>query len=405
MKAGEPADFVVLNPQVSDFFFEPCGFRLLRRRALKKYRYIFNRTQRRPILALVDASASGLVPARIFSVLPEFVRRLISRFEIAIWKRLNQLGDQVEIHYDASEIGRDRVLFGFACKAFHDPAALRRSAQHFRVCVFHLSHYHGFTREISAALRDLPNCHLAADVDISGAPLFQKFFAWYHRPVLVIPFEVAARFKVAAEFRTRQRRAVASGTFHRFEEFTGVLLEGVRAYREATGAETLHPIRRALFEAQPIEDIDCYIRPYYNQKEGQKIGEIGRLRISQRDYFKINIVDTYNRYMFAIIGEEFFNGLPGIGALEAMGCGCVVLARKGCYQKLGFKDEVHYVEYEGELPELRAKLAELLQADPAWLERISRRAAEHVNQHLREDVLGAHFAATIAAVREDRPPP
>ena len=54
--------------------------------------------------------------------------------------------------------------------------------------------------------------------------------------------------------------------------------------------------------------------------------------ISQSNYFSIDIVEEYNKYKFAFIGEESIVGLPGIGVFEAILCGCIPIINDFCYK-------------------------------------------------------------------------
>ena len=60
----------------------------------------------------------------------------------------------------------------------------------------------------------------------------------------------------------------------------------------------------------------------------------------------IDIVNEYNKYKFALVGEEL-SGFPAIGAFEAMGCGCVLIAQKDFYCGLGLEPNINFLEYDG----------------------------------------------------------
>ena len=57
-----------------------------------------------------------------------------------------------------------------------------------------------------------------------------------------------------------------------------------------------------------------------------------------------------------IVGEEIL-GIPGIGFVEGMACGCAYIGQnKGYYEDYGMQEGVHYIGYDGTLEDLKAKI-------------------------------------------------
>ena len=69
----------------------------------------------------------------------------------------------------------------------------------------------------------------------------------------------------------------------------------------------------------------------------------------------MNIVDLYNSYTYAVVGEEY-SGFPALGAFEAMACGCILLAEPSCYQGTGAEPGTHFVAHSGELHDIIDKI-------------------------------------------------
>ena len=59
------------------------------------------------------------------------------------------------------------------------------------------------------------------------------------------------------------------------------------------------------------------------------------------------MVDKFNDYKIAVVGEEIM-GIPGIGFVEAMACGCAFIGQTvGYYEDYGMKEGIHYIGYDG----------------------------------------------------------
>lgn len=367
---------ILYNPHVDDFLAEPIHFRILKRRALKKYGFLIeqSRLAGRKVLVLVDATVSGLIPDSIFQRLPAPLRRLLSAIEFNIWKKINGFGEDVRLVVPTKAPSPDLLLV-FSYKAATGSFALRQPVlSRYRAVIFHLSHYFVSTREKAANIRALDNAFLAGDSDISGAPYFKEYFGWYQRQFLILPFAIADRFMVKQPWNHRDQRVVATGSFHDLR-----LERPARKYRDfmdATGATTYHPIRKAIHDASNSLEglINCKTSPYRQYGSSRLMNFLSHFRVSQKKYFSINIVDLYNAHRFALVGEEL-SGFPALGAFEAMACGCVLLAQPQYYEGLGLEPGRHYLAYRGSVDDLVAKIGE---AQKLPLERISYAASEIV---------------------------
>ena len=71
--------------------------------------------------------------------------------------------------------------------------------------------------------------------------------------------------------------------------------------------------------------------------------------------FSFDMVAKFNEYKMCIVGEEI-TGVPGIGFVEGMVCGCAYIGlNNGLYEQYGLKEGVHYIGYDGTLPDLTEK--------------------------------------------------
>jgi hypothetical protein len=331
--------YTILNPHIIDFVAEPVLYKLVGRKPLKKYGYLISEALKKYgyMDILVDSGTSGFVPMHIYTGLPFFLRKILSKIEITWWKKRNKFGKEIKVHYSAKSIKNKKHLLFFNYKHYKNPTILQKTCKEFQHCIVHLSHYHSSTELQSEALKNIPNIVLAADVDISNNPYFNKFFSWYKNRVFILPFAVENRFVVKVPWQDRTDKILSVGTFHYcMEDYLEGRNPELKNFYETTKAKALHPLRRDIFERRVefSDKIDCMNSPYIETKTGKSFWKIlapKKFFASQKQYFSFNIVDKFNEYKFVIVGEELIAGLPGIGTFEALACGCIVIGDKSAY--------------------------------------------------------------------------
>ncbi|MCD6401843.1 MAG: glycosyltransferase [Anaerolineales bacterium] len=391
---------VFYNPHVDDFLAEPPHFRLVNRRALKKYGYLIEGilNANKKIKVLVDGTISAFIPDRYFSLLPKHIRQWIAIHEIHWWINLNNLQGKVKIIRNASDADSD-VLLAFSYKAATGLSG--RQLAHlntFPVKIFHLSHYFISTKEKSENLQRLSNVLLAGDSDISVNPYFRQYFPWYNRPFVVLPFAVAPRFQVRRSFHNRQPLCVAMGTFHNLHEEVPA-----KKYLDYIGyfhSSTYHPMRKLIYDNTKAltKHIFSKISLYHGESGSGVLRRLLRhFLVSQKSYFSIDIVDLYNRYRYAIIGEEA-TGFPALGAFEAMACRCVLIAQPGFYNGLGLVPDEHFVAHNGSLNSV-VEAIEMLGKNPIKASLIAEAGAKYVELNLRPQEAYMRFSNVIKGLQ------
>ena len=150
-------------------------------------------------------------------------------------------------------------------------------------------------------------------------------------------------------------------------------------FGKATGALSLHPLRRTIFENQEecTNFLDVLVSPFFEPSSSKKIWKKffpEKINASQKSYFAFNIVSKYNEYLFAVVGEEFFSGLPGIGAFEAMACGCILIGHPSCYKNIGMVAFEHYLPQTTNTLEEIKHIIEKHKEDTELLNKISKNA-------------------------------
>lgn len=198
---------------------------------------------------------------------------------------------------------------------------------------------------------------------------------------LVIPYTFRKRFIRKIPFCRRKNKAIATGTYE--------ILHGIK-YRELRSTyhvNCLHPMRMSIYchREEWSEYIDSKITLWpddeLNEETTLKAPRILKFlpksgnrnypkHLVQKKYYSFNMVDLYNDYKMAIIGEEI-TGTPAVGFVEAMACGCAFIGlERNIYEKYGMKSGVHYIGYDGSSEDMLRKIS-YYQSHGNELERIA----------------------------------
>lgn len=390
---------VFYNPHVDDFLAEPPHYRFLGRRPLRKYGYLLQGMLEsgENVGVLVDGTVSAFVPERVLVFLPRWLRKAIALVESRWWVRLNGLQGRARF-FNTQDIEPHNILFAFSYKGATGLFSERRKLlQKLENVVFHLSHYFVSTGEKADNLRTLDNIWLAGDSDITENRYFKQYFSWYRRPFLVLPFAVAPRFNVRVDFEDRQAKCIATGTFHDLKH--EVPAEKYADYMNFFGQSTYHPVRKLIHDnSQRLETvIDSKISLYRGATAGSGFKRyLQHLVVAQKEYFAIDIVELYNGYRYAIVGEEA-SGFPALGAFECMACGCVLIAQPEYYEGWGLRADEHFVAHDGSLESI-IRTIEHLNTNLEEARRIAAAGAAFVDERARLNPAYRWATRTIAGV-------
>lgn len=378
---------IYYNPHIDDFLSIPPHYSFAKRRPLKKYGYIFNETIKNggKINIFVDYTSSAFLPDKYFLRLPFFIRKIVVSLEIKKWLKENKIGNYVNFIDIDNDNVEDKLLFFFARKRAIGRFDLRiNNINKFKGALVHLSHYFGYTREIASNLKKIKNLTLCGDSDITKNAFFKKHFFWNEKPFCIIKFSIENRFANKKQFSERNSIAVATGSFHDLRTESSLV---VQDYVDFFNEYSLHPVRKMLFENKnKLKDLVNVQVSQYNiaSKTASKFKIFQILAARQKKYFGINIVETYNDYQYAVVGEELA-GFPGIGAFEAMACGCVLIAQTSFYDGLGMEENKHYIAYDGSLPDLIEKIT-WLREHPDLSRVISEAGQKYIGEMYDEQV-------------------
>ena len=374
----------ILNPHADDFIAEPVSFRLVSRRALKKYSYLLSEQMNSPKKAqiLIDGTISSLIPEGIFSKLPNYIRHAVLKWEIKKWLELNNLTDEISVHWSVDTIEDKSALYLFSYKNCTGDFDKRLSViESFALKVINLSHFMIRTSEKGRNAQRIKNAIYVSEANLSQNPFFEQYFGKQQK-VIALPFLVAERFKCLTPFADRLDKCAVTGSFHDLTRETPH--KYYQDFIDFYKIDTYHPARKMLYANKEnlAQDFDCKVSPY---RENQN-NIFKRLDLAQKKYFSFDIVDFYNQHKYALVGEEI-HGLSAVGAFEAMACGCVLIAQKGSfYNGLDLEAGVHYVEHDGSLKSIRETM-NWLRAYPEKSVEISENAKKYVQENCHASVL------------------
>lgn len=188
--------------------------------------------------------------------------------------------------------------------------------------------------------------------------IFKDYYSWFKGDFILQPFVFASRFKPIKPFSERKNKAVSVGTITYMHNITEI-------YGDPCAQPARKQIKDNSSELEPW--IDCFNSDYLEDDKMVKSTNaftkiFGRLYAKfftghQKAYYSFDMVEKFNEYKMCVVGEEIM-GIPGVGFVEGMACGCAYIGQTiGYYEDYGMKEGVHYIGYDGTLEDLKAKIS------------------------------------------------
>lgn len=289
-----------------------------------------------------------------------------------------------------NEIRPTDIVIGYR----HVPCSLTDMAGISAFKAISMIHFHGEQSDSDLIAKANPDV-LFNESDLTlYSEIFKRYYSWYHGKSIVHTFVAAPRFKRITPFAQRQNRCFSTGTitYKQHSEFI-----------EVYGDPCDQPTRKQILEnAKELEQyIACYNSDYLEDTDMKKyLPEDTRMQHyrkvwynmrhtgKQKKYFSFDMVEKFNDFKMCIIGEEVL-GVPGIGFVEGMACGCAYIGQNlGYYEDYGMQEGVHYIGYDGTLGDLKAKITYYQQPEnQEELERIANAGYEFAQKHFRGDIV------------------
>lgn len=354
---------------------------------------------------LVDGTVSSMPFRRLGRLFdnPRFIRAF-SFFEIYVWliiNRINPFKQTVIFSSDRLDPARD-VLFGFAFlgKTFFDADLTRRSffSKFTGRKLLHATHFYENTELVAENVRRAGVHVMVAEVDVLYSPYFKKYFDFIDK-VILLPFGLRERYVSTTPFLSRKNKCVALGTLAFFPDGH----EPTAAHRDFFGTNTLHPMRKEIFDRIPelSHALDSLIVTHKKKPQNRKRGVLeilwANINPATKEYHKFDIVGTYNAYRMFVSPEETI-GQPSINAIEGMACGCAYVGTESpMYVDMGLVQGIHYVPYDGTAAGLARAVAEY-QSRPEELARIAEAGRRFVVDYFRPERVIRTFVKTLKSL-------
>lgn len=254
-------------------------------------------------------------------------------------------------------------------------------------------HFHGKEEEDSIINRADIGCFFN-EVNLQNN--CQLFRNCYHidKPWIIHPFVYAERFQNKKPFSERKNMAFATGTitYKKHKEF-------LSTYGDSCDQPTRKQIRD---NPNYFKDtVFCTSSDYLEDNAGKTVNPNDLLPVKiykkvynrlftgkQKKYYSFDMVEAFNSYKMCIVGEEIL-GIPGIGFVEGMACGCAYIGQDiPAYRDWGLIPGVHYITYDGTKEDLK-RVIEYYQMEEHQkeLERIAKTGCDYVRTHFNGDTV------------------
>lgn len=270
----------------------------------------------------------------------------------------NGIEGKIKVITDAGQLRDDDIIIGYR----HVPSSLYKMSELPGFKVISLIHFHGQQSDAKMIAEAKPDV-LINESNLSGYSDIYKRYYDLNIPIIVHPFVAAERFVSNKPFEERESRCFSTGTitYKHHPEFI-----------EVYGDPCDQPTRKQILDnKEKLEQyVACYNANYLENSKQKTISadenpiirkfkalynltHVGR----QKSYFSFNMVEKMNDFQMCLVGEEVL-GIPGIGFVEGMACGCAYIGQKiGYYEDLGMVEGVHYIGYDGTLEDLKEKIS------------------------------------------------
>ena len=264
-------------------------------------------------------------------------------------------------------------------------------------------------RQESALMKEINPDVLVNEIDLGKhSEIFQRFYNWYQKDFIVHPFVFAPRFQNKKPFAERECKAFATGT---------ITYKNDLDFLEVYGDPCDQPARKQIKDnAESLRDlIYCTSSDYAENAKTVEVKHDNAItrfykalhyklfETQQKAYYSFDMVESFNNYKMCIVGEEIL-GIPGIGFVEGMACGCAYIGQnKGYYEDYGMQEGVHYIGYDGTLEDLKAKIRYYQRPEhQEELEQIAKTGCEFVRKNFYGPKVAEKLMERLKAEKEKR---
>lgn len=383
---------IFINLHANEFLVKTLSKYIFKQSCAFKHKYFLEYLLKNPDIEVCNyINKDGFTLVRS---LPRPIMWLLSKLrflENSVVMRINSIPRKaIRILKKIQEIKDDDIVIGYR----HVPCSLMDMKDIHSFKAVSMIHFHGEKKDsalIQAAHPDI----LFNESDLGKySEIFKRYYTWYNSEFIVHPFVAASRFQRIKPFAERENRCFSTGT---------ITYKLHKEFLEVYGDSCDQPARKQILDhAKDLEPwIACYNSDYLEDTDMKKYlpndGWFTHYRKvwynrthtgRQKKYFSFNMVDKFNDFKMCLLGEEIL-GVPGIGFVEGMACGCAYIGQtKGYYEDYGMKEGVHYIGYDGTLDNLKEKITYYQKPEhQEELERIANAGYEFAQTYFRGDIV------------------
>lgn len=391
---------VFINLHANEFLVKTAGKYLFKQSVALKHQYFLMWLLKQP-----DIEVINFINEKGFS-LQSGVKSLkwLAALESKIILKKSGIYGRVKVIRNSSELREDDIIIGYR----HVPSSLYKMNELPGFKVISLIHFHGEqsdSRIISASNPDV----LINESNLSKfSTIYQKYYD-PKIPIIVHPFVGADRFQNLKAFTERENRCFSIGTITykqhpEFLEVYGDSCDQPCRKQILDNQESLKTLV-ACFNANYLENghqkaISVKDNPFARKwKAWYNLRHVGH----QKTYFSFNMVEKMNEFQMCLVGEEIL-GIPGIGFVEGMCCGCAYIGQTvGYYEDYGMKEGVHYIGYDGTIDDLKNKINYYQQPEHQdELKQIAENGYRFAQEHFRGDKVAEELLRKLVEARENR---
>lgn len=372
---------VFINLQDNDFIFRTFFQVVLKRGAATKHRFYLDYLLDNPEYEVCN----HIVANKKHNPFVAYLLRGFKKFEHYFCLKNSKIKKNIRIIDDLSELGEDDLIMYYS----HYPSSLtfgQNSCAKKSVCI---THFYGL-KEDAELIKNLSPDLLWGDGNYPiYSDLYKKNFQWFRGKYIESTFVPEDRFRYNTNFDTRKNMAFATGTVTNCDKKEFVDYYGDRCYQ---------PLRKQILEnvdilssvieskisnrdetalKQPrynnvLEKLYCRI---YNELTGYK----------QKKYYSFDMVRMFNNFKLCVVPEDI-NGIPGVGFVEGMACGCAYVGyEKIDYSQYGLVSGIDYITYDGTVNGLK-NVIEYYQARPDELKVIAENGYHKIKKNANKTV-------------------
>lgn len=314
------------------------------------------------------------------------------KVELNYLLRRNGIKNSIKQISDLSMLTSDDIIMYY----IHYPYQLKYGQNSNAIKAVCFTHLYGLKSEADLVMELKPDIIWGDGRFFDYSTLFKKNFSWYKGKYIESMFAPAERFKNRKCFSDRKNKAFATGTVTKC-----IIPEFVDHY----GSECYQPLRMQIlahenelgdyidskimkFEEIPLKKItskkenliyQLYCKLYNRTHYGK-----------QTQYFSFDMVEMFNEYMMCIVPEDI-NGVPGVGFVEGMACGCAYIGYEGIdYSLYGMKPGENYITYDGTIENLKEVIGYYQNHDDE-LQKIAKRGYELVVNNICKDKIAKYL--------------